>query len=186
MILVNLLRNNPNKARIQLLVAALRSGEYQQTTGQLEDGDGKMCCLGVACKVAMQHGLPLSRILIAEAEQDPDYPKLFSKYPADTEYSYNESTTVLPNEAMHWYGFSEPDPKLIAPNTSKIVGATVLNDDFKCTFGEIADAFERTYITNSNEDHTTNETETTNTETTNEDHTTNETETANDDEERDS
>lgn len=31
-------------------VKALRSGEYEQTTGQLERG-GRYCCLGVYCKV---------------------------------------------------------------------------------------------------------------------------------------
>lgn len=33
----------------QLWVNALRSGEYKQTTEQLNDGDGGFCCLGVLC-----------------------------------------------------------------------------------------------------------------------------------------
>lgn len=32
--------------------AALRSGEYKQGKGQLRDGRGKFCCLGVLCNVA--------------------------------------------------------------------------------------------------------------------------------------
>lgn len=34
-------------------IAALRSGDYQQTTGILRDKDG-FCCLGVACIVGGQ------------------------------------------------------------------------------------------------------------------------------------
>lgn len=37
--------------------SALRSGEYKQGKGYLED-DGKFCCLGVLCKVA---GLPTKK-----------------------------------------------------------------------------------------------------------------------------
>jgi len=40
----------------QLWVDALRSGKYEQTTGQLLK-DGRYCCLGVACEVAMYHGV---------------------------------------------------------------------------------------------------------------------------------
>jgi len=40
----------PTKNQIQKWVIALRSGEYSQTTGTLEDDSGH-CCLGVACEV---------------------------------------------------------------------------------------------------------------------------------------
>lgn len=33
-------------------IAALRSGEYKQGKGCLDDSDGRYCCLGVACKIA--------------------------------------------------------------------------------------------------------------------------------------
>lgn len=38
-------------------VAALRSGEYDQTTGRLER-DGAYCCLGVACLVTEYEATP--------------------------------------------------------------------------------------------------------------------------------
>ena len=42
-----------NPERKALLVAALRSGEYQQGRGRLYDGiEGGYCCYGVACKLA--------------------------------------------------------------------------------------------------------------------------------------
>lgn len=40
----------------KLWVAALRSEKYEQTKDILEDNFG-FCCLGVACKIADQHGV---------------------------------------------------------------------------------------------------------------------------------
>jgi hypothetical protein len=40
----------PTKKQIETWVEALRSGEYKQTTGALQDNSG-YCCLGVACRV---------------------------------------------------------------------------------------------------------------------------------------
>jgi hypothetical protein len=37
-------------------VRALRSGKYKKTIGQLAE-NGRFCCLGVACELAMQDGL---------------------------------------------------------------------------------------------------------------------------------
>jgi len=37
-------------------VAALRSGKYEQGTGQLRNGD-TYCCLGVLCDVALKEGV---------------------------------------------------------------------------------------------------------------------------------
>lgn len=38
---------------------ALESGAYQQATGALEQPGRGFCCLGVACRVAIDHGVPL-------------------------------------------------------------------------------------------------------------------------------
>lgn len=51
----------PAEARA-LWVTALRSGKYQQGQGALLR-NGKYCCLGVACEVAIAHGVPISRVL---------------------------------------------------------------------------------------------------------------------------
>ena len=40
----------PTKAAIRKWVAALRSGEYKQTIGTLQNSHGH-CCLGVACEI---------------------------------------------------------------------------------------------------------------------------------------
>jgi hypothetical protein len=42
---------------IKLWVKALRSGEYEQTTGVLKDKAG-YCCLGVLCELAAKDGGP--------------------------------------------------------------------------------------------------------------------------------
>ena len=46
----------PTKKQIQKWVIALRSGEYSQTTGTLEDDSGH-CCLGVACDIFIPDGM---------------------------------------------------------------------------------------------------------------------------------
>jgi hypothetical protein len=50
-----------NKPAIRRWVDALRSGEFEQTQGQLgkvgQDGVKRYCCLGVACEVAAQEGV---------------------------------------------------------------------------------------------------------------------------------
>ena len=40
-----------NKAMKKRWVAALRSGDYQQTQNRLHALDGSMCCLGVLCDI---------------------------------------------------------------------------------------------------------------------------------------
>lgn len=45
---------------VKAWVAALRSGDYEQGTGQLYDGLG-YCCLGVGCHVADKMGANLQR-----------------------------------------------------------------------------------------------------------------------------
>src|SRR5689334_11788613 len=40
-------------------VAALRSGEYEQGKGTLQE-DGKFCCLGVLCELAVKAGVTTS------------------------------------------------------------------------------------------------------------------------------
>jgi len=46
----------PTKKQIQKWVLALRSGEYSQTKGTLQDEQG-YCCLGVACDIFIPKGL---------------------------------------------------------------------------------------------------------------------------------
>lgn len=82
-----------NAERVELLAAALESGEYQQGRQQLhmkdyEAGD-RYCCLGVACEVAVKNGLELN------VREDSEGTR-----------SYDGSITILPRAVAQWYGFA--------------------------------------------------------------------------------
>lgn len=76
-----MLRPEPTK----LLVAALRSGEFTQAEGCLQDDDGNNCCLGVACRVAIRAGLAV------EAENSPEDGVLF-----------DGADAFLPDSVANW------------------------------------------------------------------------------------
>lgn len=42
-------------------VAALRSGNYKQTTGMLNRNNESFCCLGVLCEIAIKDGVELEK-----------------------------------------------------------------------------------------------------------------------------
>lgn len=155
-----------DKARVKLLVDALRSGEFEQGHGYLNRG-GKQCCLGVGCIIAMRNG--------AEVSAAEDYDTPVSYYDRTKFGRYEDlSETHLPHVVRDWYGFDSHNPPLhltreqfdtlvstgrmseFAINTFDStleaegfveLDATYCNDDLHMTFAEIADAFERTYLT---------------------------------------
>ena len=110
----------PEQARKEW-VKDLRSGEYQQITGQLREGDNGRCCLGVACDTYKR--------LTGKGEWD------------DNTFVANENdfcSFELPDIVMTFFGFDNTDPYL---NNS--LTATTLNDDRRKTFIEIADLIEK-------------------------------------------
>ena len=99
----------------------LRSGEYQQITGQLREGDNGRCCLGVACdtyKRLTEKGYWAKNTFVAEED------------------SY--CSAELPDIVMTFFGFSKSDPELDYGQQ-----ATTLNDQQGKTFAEIADLIEK-------------------------------------------
>lgn len=111
--------------------AALRGGEYQQGQGLL-NADGKLCCLGVLCEVAVKAG-----IVDARLDKDADITSYASKY--DT----------LPPAVREWAGLPE-DNKFGNPNNPTVkvgedeISLAELNDgeghaDHPHSFAEIAD-----------------------------------------------
>ncbi len=127
-----MIASGPNKDRIRKLVEALRSGEYTQGIGQLtfidKDGNEKDCCLGVACKVAIKDGLELSVVRVGDG----------------LAYGTERETGILPSSVREYYGFSARNPAL---NVLRVMyTASSLNDSVHYSLGEIADAFERTYL----------------------------------------
>jgi|SRR5688572_18258861 len=141
-----------NPERVALLVAALRSGDYEQVQGRLavtvatKDGveQWKYCCLGVACEVAIANGVEVPVAML----QNPGAPFVLR--------SYDNGIVSLPRQVGDWFGFSSDDPMIDVNVDSdpsfplRNVSATHANDSIGLSFAQIADAFERTYITKEN------------------------------------
>jgi hypothetical protein len=131
-----------NKERVALLVAALRSGKYIQGRGSLErlmtsvDDQVKHCCLGVACRVAEENGLPIETM----TRTTPDGHIVY----------FDSTSTRLPERVQEWFGFADHDPELVLERTELGLrvqrSATECNDMLRMTFPEIADAFEKRYV----------------------------------------
>lgn len=151
---VNLSQIRPD--RVQLLVDALRSGQFKQgynrlayktyhyddVTGVLQEGeDAEYCCLGVACEVAIANGAPVSAKWDAERMgiRRKTYGEMF------------RSAAQLPAAVAEWFGFvhasdNHPtgDPVLVSPLAVDV--ASVFNDSKRWDFEKIADLFEFTYV----------------------------------------
>lgn len=120
----------PNVEAIREWVAALRGGEFTQTTGALHDAMG-YCCLGVACETF--------RRITGKGRWD-------SLYDFDMgDYTVGD---VLPEVVAGWLGV-DTNPALVSaadPVLAELVLAASLNDEHGYTFADIADAIERTYL----------------------------------------
>ena len=94
-------------------IAALRSGEYEQTTGQLRNGDS-FCCLGVLCNV--------------HAYEHPHIAKRQEKCGV-----YMGCTTMPPDAVRNWAGIHD----------DQYLRRFAEFNDTGSTFAQIADAIER-------------------------------------------
>lgn len=113
----------PNRKQLEKWIAALRSGEYKQYIGALQTSKG-YCCLGVACRAL----IPKSKLYLYTEEHEKE--------------SFLEG--ILPEQqpnAPKWLKYINDDFYSI---TRKKL--TVLNDEKKLTFDEIADLLELVYI----------------------------------------
>lgn len=73
-------------------VAALRSGKYKQGTCALNK-NGKFCCLGVACEVAIENGLKVAKETIDILD-------------GKVNICYNGYAGVLPLIVQSWLGLN--------------------------------------------------------------------------------
>ncbi len=110
-----------NKEVKKKWVAALRSGEYTQGTGQLRDSANNFCCLGVLCNLHAQ-----AHPAIAAKETNI--------------FRYMGDRTDLPVAVMKWAGLPDAmgDTVKIGSATASLAG----HNDNGRTFAEIADAIE--------------------------------------------
>lgn len=131
-----------NTENMRKFVEALRSGDYVQGQNSLEytDISDKVtnCCLGVACRVAIKDGLAL-QVNSSGAVSGATY--------------FADETAFLPHAVQDWLGIATGNPVLKAIDpmaldrlSEELLTATYLNDSGLCTFSQIADAFERTYL----------------------------------------
>lgn len=118
------------QARVKLLVAALRSGEFQQARNRLRDRDA-YCCLGVACEVY--------RRTTGDGEWKGQARGEWFRADGESASNY-----TLPWVVLDWYGFDDVNPTVRLDDEG--FPAATLNDERALDFPTIADAFERTYL----------------------------------------
>lgn len=83
----------------QLWIDALRSGRFKQTRGQLEDVNG-CCCLGVACRVAIENGVTIEvRSLSKEISEIYDR--------SEGSIMFDGHVLDLPKEVQLWLGLKD-------------------------------------------------------------------------------
>lgn len=129
------------KARVRKLVETLRTTKKRQGRGLLATRGNKTvkyCCLGIACEVAIADGLDLK--------------KRYSANSINYHSGADSASATLPYSVQKWYGFDQFDPYVYLEDGS-LSTATDLNDDLKYNFRQIADAFERTYLSDNNHNH---------------------------------
>lgn len=131
-----------NRDRVQMLVDALRSGDYEQASNQLGyvdvEGNKWFCCLGVAMEIAVANGCPTT---VQDRDGDLFY----------IDVEGEEEQNVLTYAAKTWYGFDDDNPNLNATGIGdnpelESETASELNDSAHWDFNMIADAFEQTYL----------------------------------------
>lgn len=109
-----------DKKFVQAWLAALRSGQYRQTTGVLQDHEAAFCCLGVACMVS-QLNLRLDgehKLFGVTLSSQPEVEELFQRLGLNVNGGTPDGVTyILAN----------------------------LNDNFRLPFKDIADYIEVTF-----------------------------------------
>lgn len=103
-------------------VAALRSGEYEQGKRWLND-NGKLCCLGVLCELAVQDGVITKHTM------------------RDGIGVYGIGATAVPPVAVEdWAGFGRSSTSVWKVKGDYLVA---MNDEYGYSFAQIADAIEQ-------------------------------------------
>lgn len=109
----------------QKWIDALKSGEYQQTSGHLRTEQG-YCCLGVLCNI------------YAEAKNNDEVQlNLWNKY--DDHYEILGEGLILPGEVRKWAGLSDND--VFYYDEGESVYLASLNDS-GMSFNQIAQVIE--------------------------------------------
>lgn len=99
----------------------LENTRKPQAMGRLRSAAG-YCCLGIACELAIRHGVPL-HVRVDEGT-----------------YAYDNKSTYLPSAVRNWLGITAPEwpGNVRLPCGNHRTNASNLNDDDEATFPEIA------------------------------------------------
>lgn len=131
-----------NQEAMRLWVQALRSGDYEQTKGNLkvinkQTGQASYCCLGVACEVFLKAVGQM--VTINDDEVGTDRVLV----------SFDGNPSVLPDKVVTWLGVPNDNP-LISTSNERLrqpsVSAIQANDSRGWDFNQIADALEKMYL----------------------------------------
>jgi len=121
-----------NHERALLLAEALESDRYEQGYGSLEnhrEGVSRLCCLGVACRVAQAGGVEMTE------EVDSSNDVVFDGHDTD-----------LPAKVQDWFGFRSNDGTLSGSEVDGYDSLMTINDsgryDFRAIAGIIRDNWE--------------------------------------------
>lgn len=133
-----------NKERVQLLVDALRSGDFEQGQNMLRTKDDTYCCLGVACEVARLNGIGI--------EWEPKPGGCECEGCQESRWKFNGSNEALGETVADWYGFEHDgrlanDVQIGHDGFGNSVTMIRANDDLGWSFIEIADAVEAKFLT---------------------------------------
>jgi hypothetical protein len=140
-----------------LWVRALRSGDYEQTTGRLtrvdDDGTMRHCCLGVLCELAVKHGVVKRedetgfgainyRAVGNEGDRGASYLPLAVQRWAGLSRTNPRSKEPLPEAKRENDGVDTDNGRVSVPTTATL---GFLNDELGYTFADIAGVVERDF-----------------------------------------
>lgn len=130
-----------------LWTARLRLEPDKQGRGTLHDPDGKLCCLGVLCVLAVEAGVPVSIDVVDE-----------NGYAGNTfigsdinkgVVAYDGCTLIPPRSVLEWAGLTEgnlgADLRVQPSHETGKRTLTYVNDSMQYTFPQIADLIDAQY-----------------------------------------
>lgn len=150
-----------NKENMRLWVAALRSGKFQQGQSALKrqypgDRVPRYCCLGVACEIAMAHGVEMETSTLTTAH--------YSAAEPTRTWRFDGTLGALPPAVVTWLGLGSSDSTVDQdpvvgfytphPEAAVSVRAIKANDDLRWDFLQIAAGIEKYYDLKEGEDGT--------------------------------
>ena len=115
-------------------VAALRSGEYKQTTGKLANVERtEHCCLGVLCEMAIKDGVDVE-VSVRLDEGDDGNDRFYTEFDKETGHP--------PKSVQRWAGMASASGRLYQPVYDEDTSLASLNDR-GWSFEQIADVIEK-------------------------------------------